>query len=170
MKRGRVVLAFVIAPAVTAVCWSLGFAVLGVIGNDPNVLSTVLFIGFWVGAIAYAHTLLIGVPVATLLLRAGSITLRSVVLSSALIGAVPYALYAAYQELSDTSGSSSSDGTPLTIDGVLTVAGFLSHLSTVAWFAASGIVAGLAWLVIARSNSLAPHMTSDNALEQTRYE
>jgi hypothetical protein len=154
MDRKRLILAFLLAPAVTVACWTLLMVLLFVfvLGGSPNLASDLGFMAAAVGIFAYAHMIVLGVPVLYLLWRFGRLTLSAVAIASTLIGAVPFALFVAIYEVTlDHSGSSSvHNGVAHRIDGELTLAGYLSSLYTALVFAASGLLTGVAWWLIAR--------------------
>jgi hypothetical protein len=74
--------------------------------------------------------------------------------ASFLVGALPFAIFTVYSEITDTSGSATINGVAHRVDGRLTLAGWLSSIEGVLLCGAFGAVAGifLWWLSNASAN------------------
>jgi len=146
MQRGRLILASAVAPAVPALILSafiVGMTIAA--GNFDRLGSDVAFVAFFAGVVSYAHAIVLGIPVALWLGRNGRLTLLPVLAYSALIGALPYSILMTWWELDENTGSVSFDGVAHTIDGTLTLDGWLNHAQVVLMFAGYGIASGLVW-------------------------
>jgi hypothetical protein len=115
--------------------------------SSPIVGAAQIFV--YVALFAYAHAIVLGIPVSLLMSRRGWLDRPRIVLAAALIGAVPVAIWLTYSAIGDSSSSFSWNGTLLINEGVLTLAGWMNRILDTLQFAASGAIAGLAWCWIA---------------------
>jgi hypothetical protein len=156
MTTGRFWVAFTFAPAVAAAA----FCVLLILTDSPSAYDVLG--GFVLASlVTYAHAIVLGLPVILILRHLHRFTRLTVVAATFLIGALPVALFTAYSQITNRSGTFTVNGVAQQVDGRLTLAGWLSNIEGVLMCGAFGAVAGifLWWLSGASAN---------NALEQTR--
>lgn len=153
MARPRYLLAFALAPAVPALLWGVYLLALGVLSGGGDLFLNAMRIVVFVGLIAYAHAIVLGIPVSILMARLGWLSPIRVLGASALIGAVPATIWFAYPEFGDSTSSYWANGVALQIDGKLTFDGWINHVSDTLQFAASGAAGGLAWWWISGASS-----------------
>lgn len=142
MNWPRLVVAFVIAPAVPA----LLLAILGLLTSGSGVLAVLL-----VACLAtYAHAVVLGVPTVWLLARSKLFTLWHVVGAAFLVGALPFGAFTVYQESTFPLGAGyTSNGVVLRDDGHLTSAGLRSAVFDVLQCGFLGAATGFVWWLIA---------------------
>lgn len=140
MNRSRLVAAFLIAPATP-----------GLIYVSPALFVGTPLASAWtmlasVGIVAYAHALILGLPIAWLLSRGKALTLLRVVLAAFLIGALPFGSLMLYQESIMPPGSGyTENGVVLRDDGHLTQAGMTNAVLGVLQLGGLGAAAGMVW-------------------------
>jgi hypothetical protein len=142
MNWPRFLVAFLVAPAAPA----LLFVIPGLLTSGSGVLAIFLIASI----VCYAHGIALGVPVAWLLAHSKSLTLLRVVSAAFFIGALPFAGFTVYQELTMPPGAGYiSNGAVLREDGRLTSAGLRSTVFGVLQCGLLGATAGLLWWMIA---------------------
>lgn len=155
MQPIRLALAYALAPAVPAVVVCLPGILFA--GDVDGVFRMFLL----ASAVSYGHALVLGVPVAVVLMRRGPLTRSRVLGAGFLIGSLPLATLMAYSELvTPFSGSSSFIGVVHRIDGHLTTSAWISMVEGILTFGVYGAGAGLVWWWLARP---APKATARRA-------
>jgi hypothetical protein len=156
MSTLRWSLAFLLAPLVPVGVYCLPGVVLGA-GFDG--LSAILAIGC---IVAYAHAILLGIPIAVVLFRMRRLSLAHVLGAAFLIGAVPFAAWTLYTEVTMPPGISYvSNLEMLRVDGQLTRKGWVSIIDSIVMTGLLGMVTGLTWWWISGSSA-------NNPLQPTR--
>lgn len=140
MIRTRLLLAFALAPAIPAAIVVLPGFFFGASVSDVASFFCV------VSVVTYGHTILLGAPLALLLIRLRRLNLRHVLVAAFLAGAVPIGAFVLYQEITMPPGSGyESNSVILRADGRLTPAGLISAITGVLQCGLLGLVAGLGW-------------------------
>jgi len=153
----RVIAAFLIAPGIVAAATTAIFL------QPVNLL--VIF--GYAAVVIYAHTVLFAVPVYLWLQRMGWLRISTVLLGSALIGALPLGLFlllgphAAYV----TVGSEVDSG-----NGISTLAGILSKIEFPLATGGIGLATGIVWLLIAGKPAITPKHPEPGTLPSARRE
>jgi hypothetical protein len=148
MNWARFFTAFLIAPLAPV----LLFVIPSLLTGGSGVLGILLLASF----VTYAHALILGAPVACLLVWRKQLTLWRVVGAAFLIGALPFAGFSLYQESTMSPGAGYiSNGVALRENGHLTNAGLRSAVFSVLQCGLLGSATGFVWWLIARSQPAA---------------
>ena len=144
MTLSRLILALLIAPAVPALAICLPSLFFG--SSVESTFSIFLF----ACAVTYAHAVLLGVPVATILIKRSTLGRSRVLGVASLIGAIPFAAWTVYQELTMPPGAGATiNGVPHRVDGQLTTAGWISSIEGILMVGVIGAITGIVWWWIA---------------------
>jgi hypothetical protein len=149
MTTSRFWVAFALSPAAAAAA----FCVYLLLSDSPSAYD--LLGGFVLASlVTYAHAIVLGLPVILILWHFRRLTRLTMLAASFLVGALPFAIFTVYSEITDTSGSATINGVAHRVDGRLTLAGWLSSIEGVLLCGAFGAVAGifLWWLSNASAN------------------
>src|SRR5262249_47943954 len=151
MSALRLTFAFILAPLVPVAVYCMPGLLFG---ENINSLLAVVWIS---GLVTYGHAILLGIPMAIVLVRLQRLTLPRVLGAGFLIGAIPYTGLIIYNEVTMPPGASySANLEVLRIDGHLTRKGWVSMIDGIVLCGVLGIATGLVWWWIAKASANKP--------------
>lgn len=151
----RIIFGFILAaliPALLMTAWYLygQFVVFG-IGDEYIWIRTSGFLS-WCIIVSFGHVLILGVPAYLIVSRFYMVKWWSAIVGGFLLGSIPIAIFTWPLRYPLLKISSSSNGVPIMIDGVPTIAGWLEYISGFSFFGACGAVGAMMFWVVAAPN------------------